>query len=68
MEMVVKKFLCRLIITLQDLQLKGILLATVADLDQLGRLEEAQCRLEKTHFQIRLEYEQRQLNVAISTN
>ena len=53
MEMVVKKFLCRLITTLQGLQSKDILLATEADLDRPGRLEEAQYHLEKTHFQIR---------------
>ena len=51
--MAVKKFLCRLITTLQDLQPKDILLGTVAGPDQPGRLEEAQYHLEKTHFQIR---------------
>ena len=51
--MAVKKFLCRLITTLQGLQSKDILLATEADLDRPGRLEEAQYHLEKTHFQIR---------------
>ena len=68
MEMVVKKFLCRLITTLQDLQLKDILLVTVADLDQPGRLGEAQYHLEKTCFQIRYKYEQGRLDIVICTH
>ena len=63
-----KKFLCRLITTLQDLQLKDILLATVADLDQPGRLGEAQYHQEKTCFQIRYKYEQGRLNIVLCTH
>ena len=65
MEMVVKKFLCRLITTLQDLQLKDILLVTVADLDQPGRLGEAQYHLEKACFPMRYKDEQGRLNIVI---
>ena len=66
--MAVKKLLCRLITALQDLQLKDILLATEADLDRPGRLEEAQYHLEKTRFPIRYECEQGQLSVVICTH
>ena len=63
--MAVKKLLCRLITALQDLQLKDILLVTVADLDQPGRLGEAQYHLEKACFQIRYIYKQGRLNIVL---